>query len=45
MARHAIRGGKFFGALFVSVVSGLLTSFLDDRGKVVVITRQKSQSG
>ena len=35
----------FFGALFVSVVSWLLTSFLNDRGKIVVITRQKSQSG
>jgi putative membrane protein len=30
----------FWGALLVSVVSWVLTSFLSDRGKVVVITRQ-----
>jgi putative membrane protein len=29
-----------FGALLVSVVSWLLTAFLSDRGKVVVITRR-----
>ena len=29
-----------FGALLVSVVSWLLTAFLGDRGKVVVITRR-----
>jgi putative membrane protein len=30
----------FFGALLVSVVSWLLTAFVSDRGKVVVITRR-----
>jgi putative membrane protein len=30
----------FFGALIVSVVSWLMTSFLSDRGQVVVITRR-----
>ena len=30
----------FFGALLVSVVSWLLTAFLSDRGKVVVLTRR-----
>ncbi len=30
----------FWGALLVSVVSWLLTSFLSDRGQVVVITRR-----
>jgi uncharacterized membrane protein YvlD (DUF360 family) len=29
----------FWGALLVSVVSWLLTSFLSDRGRVVAITR------
>ncbi|MBI3455249.1 MAG: phage holin family protein [Candidatus Rokubacteria bacterium] len=29
-----------FGALLVGVVSWLLTAFLSDRGKVVVITRR-----
>jgi len=29
-----------FGALLVSVVSWLLTAFLSDRGKVVVLTRR-----
>jgi len=31
-----------FGALLVSVVSWLVTAFLSDRGKVVVITRRES---
>ena len=30
----------FWGALLVSVVSWLLTTFLSDRGRVVVITRR-----
>jgi putative membrane protein len=30
----------FWGALLVSIVSWLLTSFLSDRGQVVVITRR-----
>ena len=33
-----------FGALLVSVVSWLITTFLSDQGKVVVITRRTSQS-
>jgi putative membrane protein len=32
-------GAAFLGALLVSVVSWLLTTFLSDRGKIVVITR------
>ena len=32
--------GAVFGALIVSVVSWLLTAFLSDRGRIVVITRR-----
>ena len=32
--------GAIFGALIVSVVSWLLTAFLSDRGRIVVITRR-----
>ncbi|MFQ5830267.1 MAG: phage holin family protein [Candidatus Methylomirabilia bacterium] len=31
----------FFGALFVGVVSWLLTAFLSDRGRIVVITHHR----
>jgi putative membrane protein len=31
----------FFGSLLVSVVSWLVTAFLSDRGRVVVITRDR----